>query len=274
MASFEYNPIASYISLRFKCPTCSTDNETDAMGVPSPDFTAETSHDSTNSEEYFHYCPECGEEFRIDLYTSFYDGYGEINIDNDVNLFVEEEFEEEDYDYTPDVNEYLAQTKNALEEIGSLSQENQDILLRVLYANAISCMEGYLYSRLLSWVLSSDKNKRFFVEHFYDSQQQKIALSECYKVIDGIDSRIKNLLKDVIWHNLDRVSKIYKSVGVDIGEIEDLLKCVDIRHDIVHRNGKDKEGNLHKITRDNVDELIIQVSNFIDSIEQQFLKMS
>lgn len=242
------------------------------MAVPSPDFSAETSHDSTNSEEYTHCCPECGEEFRIDLYTSFYDGYGEIDIEDETYVSVEEEFEGEDYDYSFAVNENLAQTKEALEEVDILKPDNKAIILRVLYANAISCMEGYLYSKLASWVLSSDEKKRLFVERFYDFQQMKIPLSDCFKAVETIETRIQTGLKDVIWHNLDRVSKIYKSVGVDIGETEDLLKCVDIRHDIVHRNGKDKEGTLHAITKQDVEDIIVKVSNFIDNIEQQFAK--
>lgn len=34
MASFEFNPIADFVVLRFKCPECGHDNETDALYVP------------------------------------------------------------------------------------------------------------------------------------------------------------------------------------------------------------------------------------------------
>lgn len=49
------------------------------------------------------------------------------------------------------------------------------------------------------------------------------------------------------------------------------MKCIGIRHDIVHRNGKDKEGNLQDISKEDVLELAEKVSKFIGSIEYEFL---
>ena len=45
MASFDFNPIADYVVLKFKCPECGTENETDALSVPTPDFAAENHRD-------------------------------------------------------------------------------------------------------------------------------------------------------------------------------------------------------------------------------------
>ena len=59
------------------------------------------------------------------------------------------------------------------------------------------------------------------------------------------------------------------SMGIDIGVIKDLCKAVLIRHDIVHRNGKDKEGKEHVITKENVEQLCAQVNEFIYNIERQ-----
>lgn len=49
------------------------------------------------------------------------------------------------------------------------------------------------------------------------------------------------------------------------------MKCIDIRHDIVHRNGKDKEGNLQDISKEDVLDLAEKVSKFIGNIELGFL---
>ena len=59
------------------------------------------------------------------------------------------------------------------------------------------------------------------------------------------------------------------SMGIDVGVIKDLCKAVLIRHDIVHRNGKDKDGKVHVITKENVEQLCAQVNNFIYNIERQ-----
>lgn len=67
MASFEFSPIADFVVLKFTCPKCGESNETDALSVPVPDFTAETHHDSCNSEDFEHVCPNCGCLFDITL---------------------------------------------------------------------------------------------------------------------------------------------------------------------------------------------------------------
>ena len=97
MATFEFNPIADFIVLKFVCPFCGEENETDALYVPTPDFSAETHHDSVNSEDYEHQCHKCDHLFEITVYNGFYGGDGEIS-DIDEGVSVEEDFPEEDYE--------------------------------------------------------------------------------------------------------------------------------------------------------------------------------
>lgn len=82
-------------------------------------------------------------------------------------------------------------------------------------------------------------------------------------------------MREIIYHKLPRVKNIYNSVlGINLGEkivISDLMKCIGIRHDIVHRNGKDKEGNLQDISKEDVLELAEKVSKFIGNIECEFI---
>ena len=40
-----FNPICVYIIARFSCPECGEEVESDAMGVPSPNFAAENNSD-------------------------------------------------------------------------------------------------------------------------------------------------------------------------------------------------------------------------------------
>ena len=85
-----------------------------------------------------------------------------------------------------------------------------------------------------------------------------------------MDSLIISTLSDLVYHNLHKIKSIYKdTIGVDIGNIEEISKAIQIRHDIVHRNGKDKEGHERIIQKDEVLDLSDRVSAFIDSIEHK-----
>lgn len=278
MASFEFNPIANFVVLRFKCPECGHDNETDALYVPVPDFTAENHSDSCNSEDYEHECPNCGYLFEITLNNGMYGGDGEIT-DVEDGLSVEEEFPDNEDDYeeykSTFFDEHVKDTIEVLDKIDVLDERSRKLLYRTLYANVISSMEAYLSDRLIQKVMSSEETKRKFVEGFKDYKDEKIVVSDVFKHLENLDSRIIKTLREIIYHNLPRVKNIYNSVlGINLGKkivISDLMKCIGIRHDIVHRNGKDKEGNLQDISKEDVLELAEKVSKFIGSIEYEFL---
>lgn len=79
-------------------------------------------------------------------------------------------------------------------------------------------------------------------------------------------------MREIIYHHLPRVKNIYKStLDIDLGNISELMECISIRHDIVHRNGKDKDGNLQNINKEDIVRLASIVSDFIRNIESQFV---
>ena len=169
----------------------------------------------------------------------------------------------------------LCRTIDVLDKIDALDEISRKLLNRTLYANVISSMEAYLSDRLIQKVLSSEDNKRLFVENFKDFNDSKISISDIFKQMENLDSYIKKTLRDIIYHNLPRVKNIYKTtLSVDLGDVSELMKCISIRHDIVHRNGKDKNGNLRDISKDDVSILAQKVSDFIQNIENQFLMQS
>lgn len=207
-----------------------------------------------------------------------YGGDGEIT-DVEDGLSVEEEFPDNEDDYeeykSTFFDEHVKDTIEVLDKIDVLDERSRKLLYRTLYANVISSMEAYLSDRLIQKVMSSEETKRKFVEGFKDYKDEKIAVSDIFKHLENLDSRIIKTLREIIYHKLPRVKNIYNSVlGINLGEkivISDLMKCIGIRHDIVHRNGKDKEGNLQDISKEDVLELAEKVSKFIENIECEFI---
>ena len=51
-------------------------------------------------------------------------------------------------------------------------------------------------------------------------------------------------------------------------------KAISIRHDIVHRNGKDKDGNPTVISEDNVKELAEHIDDFMQNINNQIFEQN
>ena len=51
---------------------------------------------------------------------------------------------------------------------------------------------------------------------------------------DGLDAEVRSYLQELVWHRLDKIKPIIAgSLDIDVPDIEDLLKAVVVRHDIV-----------------------------------------
>ena len=67
-----------------------------------------------------------------------------------------------------------------------------------------------------------------------------------------------------------KIKPIYRdALGIDLGDVSELYKAVLVRHDLVHRNGKNHEGVEHTITEEMVRELQAKVKALMDSVNSQ-----
>ena len=78
-----------------------------------------------------------------------------------------------------------------------------------------------------------------------------------------------------MWHRIERVKRTYKeTLGIDFPEdIRAILRAVKDRHDMVHRNGKTKEGGEIIVTKNVILELISSVKAFVQTIDTKLAKL-
>lgn len=162
-----------------------------------------------------------------------------------------------------------------LNAVTGLSPSTDQSMRYMLYANIITCLETYLADALIATVRGSRRFMRKFVETFHDFRDIKFILNEVFAKHDTIDEVAIRAMADVLYHDLAKVTGIYRdTLGVifptDIG---DLYRAVDVRHDIVHRNGKKKDGGLHTVSPDAVEKLAEQVSAFVSEIQRQITEI-
>jgi hypothetical protein len=90
--------------------------------------------------------------------------------------------------------------------------------------------------------------------------------------MDDLEEEIRNYLLDLIWHNLEKIKPMYKfTLGIDFpNDLKPLFQAIVIRHDIVHRNGKTKEGKESQLSRADVEQLLTDIPHFSQFIDKQF----
>jgi hypothetical protein len=145
-------------------------------------------------------------------------------------------------------------------------------LQRQIYVGAITCLETFLSDAFINNVLSKDEFLESFFSH-YDFKDKKIDMKSLYDYAQRVQDIAKREMLEVLYHNIPKVSEIYKAVlKVEFPKFQSVVKAVSTRHDLVHRNGKTKDGKDVDIDKDVVDTVITEVEEFVGEINRRLEK--
>jgi hypothetical protein len=152
-----------------------------------------------------------------------------------------------------------------------VEKSSEQCFRRVLYVNVITAIETYLSDFFISSISSDPLLLRRLVETSPDFKAEKISTSELFKALEQIEQRVRTYLMDVVWHHLTRIKPMFRdALGVEFPtDMSGLFKAVLVRHDIVHRNGRTKEGQEHVFGDKDVIDLIDIAESFVMEIENR-----
>lgn len=283
--SYEYdfnNFAIKALNIEFACPNCGCEVFGENLCVPLPDLLAERSVDSENLYDECLECPHCEKEYDVVICSSMCGGF--LTIDDLNKDWVVKIDEIDDYEsYFNDISDVLEIDSTfavlqrdvfnlqKLMNIQLNNKELQDIFYRQVFSGAITCLEDYLSNTLIKNTLNSDVFLRNFVNKYRPFSEQKINIRDISEKFESINDFVKDaLVNDIMYHNLQKIKPIYEQTfGIDFPEIESVIKAIIKRHDFVHRNGKDKNGNIVVISADDVNNLLKEVLIFSQDIDKK-----
>lgn len=231
------------------------------------------------------------EQFLIDeivphLYTEMLNIFGGRRTGTWQKSWQTDEIEEDspDKDQLEAILSNTAFYRTFLDEIASLrvlnklsvpDQKAKRTLRRHIYVGVIACLETYLSDAFINTVLSNKDYLSSFFTSFKDFKEQKLGMNELLDVASKAEEIAKKAMLEVLYHNLPKVSKMYEAtLNIVFPNFSEIQKAVSIRHDLVHRNGKTKEGKEIIIAEMMVDDIITKVESFISEIEQKLNEKS
>lgn len=164
----------------------------------------------------------------------------------------------------------------AMNDLDSINTgNNHPVIQRMIFSTVISAMEAYLSDTLKRNVFNRDGVKRRFVKAYNVFSSDELKGKEIFYYIDKLDGNIKYYIdKKMSFHDTKLIDNIYTKVlhcKIDKDKLKQLGDFVDKRHDIVHRNGKDIDSNVHEISQKDVRVLIRVVSYFVQDIDRQII---
>ncbi|SFZ95183.1 hypothetical protein SAMN05428642_11010 [Flaviramulus basaltis] len=171
-------------------------------------------------------------------------------------------------------NHYLVFGKSMigiLDILNSKSISENEIIKNLIYSNLITIFETYISDFLISKVDSNKDLQIKVVEDYNIFSGIKIDKKNIYNVMNDLKSEILVELNKIVYHNLNKVIPLYKKVlNIDFSDRLNLLpKAIKIRHDLIHRNGKNKNGEYHKITDAMLKSLIVEIKDIAEYINRE-----
>ncbi len=199
----------------------------------------------------------------------------------------------EDFDYgleheIPEPNDWLnyevpgnpyAIFMNSYHQTGDLlsdhgGEHGDSLLNRMVFSHQVTALEAYLGDTVINEVMGDSVALQRLIVTAEELVCAKFTLAEIAKSADLVRSSVRIYLRAILYHNLAKVDALYKiAFGIRILNLvkdkPSLFNAVSLRHDCVHRNGFDKEGNELKVfTKQFVQETADLIKGFVINIER------
>jgi hypothetical protein len=280
MKEFDFNPFGlESLTVKFNCPNCNHRIESETITVPEPNLMAEKVRDSQVENDSFACCDNCDSEFDVFITVDLAGGSGiipELDQEAEIDIETEDFISEEEFDWLFGNETFYARFKDEISAITQLNEvEYEDAAIirstkRQLYIALITALEAYLADAFIYHLFHNVGYVEKFVEGYEGFEKQKFKLSKLFDYHEKIETICKKELRDIIWHNIPKVSTLYKfTFDIEFGDLSSLSKHVKNRHDLVHRAGATKEGEQITIGADDITSLSEEVEELVDKIDEE-----
>lgn len=279
---------------RFKCPACNQD-ACASVDVPEIDWCVEPLSDSLSQDDSEMVCDKCDEMFSVQVqnspagcYIEIYD-HPNVEVDADEAPFSDEDPEDEDWlNDEPNLRPYDAYDSNrrhladVLAEYGvgsaGVLKWSASVINRMVFSETISAMEAYLGDTLLTAVQIDSSSMQRLVTGDKLLKTERVSLSAILANPEIVKEQVQAYLRGLLYHNLNKIGVIYNiALGIDIFPDQDLKtrlhKIVLLRHDAVHRNGRNKDGIEHQFSTELVTQTMDDVHTFIAHVEKSIISL-
>ena len=199
----------------------------------------------------------------------------ELNKESD-KWYPKDDFDlDEDYKYIPEdpkqiFDKHIDQIQELLKQ--NIDNKLENTFFKMIFVSIITGMEVYLKDTFLTKLFENKKHIDEFINKNKEINKKKYTLWDVNKHSDFVEEEIKKFLSSIMWHKLKLVHNLYnEAFGIKIPLNKELLDAVDSRHIIVHRNGLDENNKELKMSKEVVENLIKNVSDFVNNIESDFV---
>lgn len=276
-------------SLELVCPRCGATIAETIEEVPSYDVLADRESDAQGYAEQTVACPGCDQQFAVGIRNTGTCLVADIAnekthvsvIDDPVNA-PEDPWEVEAYQRENLPTDPAMIFKFATYDIGHIAAEMEaagsiDALNRMLLVQYFSAIEAYLSDRLIRLVLDDRKAMSALVKGNKEWIADKIEVVELASNPNAFRDWVHMRLRELMYHNFVKIDHYYRSalgstIFPDEATKKALMEFVPVRHDCVHRYGRDHDGRERSISKPDLERLSEALEGMVTHIEAAFAR--
>jgi len=276
-------------SLEFVCPRCGDTISETIEEVPSYDLLADRESDAQGYVEQTVACSGCEHQFTVSirntgavLVAEFADHSTHVSVIGDPIHEPDDPWEAEAYQrenlpddpakifkYATYDIEHIAAEMEAHGSIGALN--------RMLLVQYFSAIEAYLSDRLIRLVLDDPEAMSTLVKGNKEWVADKIGVVELASNPDAFRDWVQARLRELMYHNFVKIDLYYRSalgstIFPDEATKRTLMAFVPVRHDCVHRYGRDHDGRERSIGKSDLERLSDALEGMVAHLEAAFAR--
>ncbi|MGR6838001.1 hypothetical protein ACU5DF_02415 [Aliivibrio wodanis] len=148
------------------------------------------------------------------------------------------------------------------------AQEKDDFHNQLYFSNVISLMEQYLSNLFIFEITTYRDSLQKLANH---DKFRSATVTVPFALNNSMDTYLVRSMKALVWHRLNDVEMFYKKVlGIRFNISRELLKQLELRHDLVHRNGYTLDGEKVNIDNTDLERCIELVESFIFDVKTKY----
>jgi len=154
---------------------------------------------------------------------------------------------------------------NALRRQGGNS-DSKTLLRKVLFQQYITLLEAFLGDTFTRVAKQSPSAINEVIKRLDAFKDSKVSYRELASKPHFLRDKVVEYFENLSWHNLHKADQICEAM-LSVRLFDDdkqkarLLEAVRVRHDLVHRNGKSRDGSAHDIDDERLQTLAVDVDN-------------
>lgn len=144
------------------------------------------------------------------------------------------------------------------------------MMLQMAYAHSVTLFEAMVGDVIKAALTKYPHMMERLVKGISDSSEEKYTLKKIVE-LGGIDGIAMSVFNDLTFHNISVVKRYVNMLcnnKMNNRHIGNMFRVAQVRHDLVHRNGRSKDGDYHTFDTDYVNKTLEQISLFSVDVYQ------